>query len=1522
MNHLSTNATDLMVSCDSTKVHEPVSGETSSGNTVTDSTTSKKRKRNQRAKKTAAGDTLNAKVDEVVGGEMVLGKTVTDDTTPKKKKRKRNKKKKKVAGDILSAKVNEIRIDTSSGDLRRIIRCLQRHLLGSTILEGKFLAISESGMDESKENQSQPFKAKHPYKPPPSMPSITFSEPPIVAEIDSVFCCIKSFSKVSGGAEAILHSVNRVLSEYHNDGSLAMLTVDFSNAFNRVDRLTLLHKVRAKCPSISLWVDFLYGQASRLYIEDTHIWSATRVQQGDPLGPLLFALILHPLLHKIKDRCKLLLHAWYLDDGTVIRDSEEVDRVLDIIKLHEGLFPVDIRRPSLGVKLIEGAISRDANFISGLAMRRAADAVDLMSLLPYGICGMDDDYVSALACLRDTILSFDFSGFTNKDTVPSKSQQTLANVFFSEMDFLLAIPIDELGQHMSLVEYRIILKYRLMIPLFLVDAICPVCRKACLESFGEHVVHCKELPGFKYRHDMVRDVFFYICRRVGISAKKEAPVNFLIDPSDGRSTLRSAAVLVFRWVGGKHACVDLTEVSPLVRLSSRGFTAGQAALKAASCKVTKHEKACIKNQHVFIPFAFDTFGFLAPEAVELLSRVQRVMHSNVMTPRTTDDVFKHIGFAIQKGLAAQLVARLPSTTISSDDKISNLDLSNPLHLQTSDFNSNTIISVKLTRTENYKVWAAAMKLAINTRNKIDFLDGTCFKSTYANSAPLSNQWDRCNSIMLSWLLNSVSEELFLGQIFSDNASEVWAELKETYDKLDGSTIFNLLQKIHNFKQGELTVSEYYHKLNSLWREFDILTKLSKSSLLAREILPDVKDALAIISREESHRGIASSSSGSANMAVTLGWIIDSGANQHMTSSTLNMFGVIDITDLNLASTDLHQNKIVGTGSKNDGLYMFDYVSPLSSNSHTIGNLSAVCFISKSMWHTRLGHPSDQAINMLQQELNFTKDSHVSPCDICHKAKQIREPFSFSDHQATKIGELIHLDLWGPYKVTECVLTAAYLIDRLPSSVLNGKSPFELVYGFKPKLSHLRSFGCLCFTYVNNSNKFSTKPEKYVLIGFSTTKTAYKVYSLESKKIYYSRDIKFYENIFPFKMNNSLQKEQSILSESSDNNVNGINFSNERHSDFQSSLSLNDDGRVYDTPHNDGNDHSCSSNVDECEDNFLTSMGETSTFKGNVHINSNSPAQGNLSQNISQDVYMTLPPGFDTDKFKVCKLNKSLYGLKQAPRQWNAKLTQALTEHDDIVVTGNNLNEIDKFKQFLKSKFQIKDLGKLKYFLGIEVLDNKDGICLSQRKYCLELLHEFGLLAAKHVDTPLRENATLNHTESDDDHLLVNVSNYQRLVAYADSNWARCPATRKSVSGYCVFLGDSLVTWKSKKQSTLSRSSAKAEYRSMASATCEVIWLSNLLGDMGVKNLLPVVMYCDNSSALQIAANPIFHEKSKHFEIVVHLVREKVASGVIKTEKIHTTQQIADILIKGLDIEQHKILCSKLGMLDMFKLEKT
>ncbi|GJY38321.1 ribonuclease H-like domain-containing protein [Tanacetum coccineum] len=158
-----------------------------------------------------------------------------------------------------------------------------------------------------------------------------------------------------------------------------------------------------------------------------------------------------------------------------------------------------------------------------------------------------------------------------------------------------------------------------------------------------------------------------------------------------------------------------------------------------------------------------------------------------------------------------------------------------------------------------------------------------------------------------------------------------------------------------------------------------------------------------------------------------------------------------------------------------------------------------------------------------------------------------------------------------------------------------------------------------------------------------------------------------------------------------------------------------------------------------------------------------------------------------------------------------------------------------------------------------------------------------------------------------------------INAFSDSDWAKCPVTRRSVSGYCVFVNGCLVSWKSKKQSTLSRSSAKAEYRSMASVTCEIMWIVKIMKDLNVDNLIPANLYCDNKSAIQIAANPVMHEKTKHFDLDVHLIREKVSSGLIKTVKVDSRENVADILTKALESYQHSYLVKKFGMLNMFGL---
>ncbi|KAM7469434.1 hypothetical protein LguiA_007617 [Lonicera macranthoides] len=383
----------------------------------------------------------------------------------------------------------------------------------------------------------------------------------------------------------------------------------------------------------------------------------------------------------------------------------------------------------------------------------------------------------------------------------------------------------------------------------------------------------------------------------------------------------------------------------------------------------------------------------------------------------------------------------------------------------------------------------------------------------------------------------------------------------------------------------------------------------------------------------------------------------------------------------------------------------------------------------------------------------------------------------------------------------------------------------------------------------------------------------------------------------------------------------------------------------------------------------------------------------LHGDLHEEIYMSPPPGLrrQGEEHLVCRLHKSLYGLKQASRQWFAKFSEAILSTDfvqsradyslftkrrgklftvlliyvdDILITGNDHQSIEETKKFLHSKFRIKDLGQLKYFLGIEVSSSKNGIFISQRKYALEIIKDAGLLGAAPIDTPMEKGLKL----SDKGELLKDPGRYRRLIgrliyltvsrpdityavhvlsrfmhqptkvhmetalkvvrylknapgqgllfssnndfkirAYCDSDWAGCPLTRRSTTGYCVFLGPSLISWKSKRQKTVSLSSAEAEYRAMTGTCCELTWLRYLLKDLGVVHHEPATLYCDNKAALHIAANPVFHERTRHIEMDCHS---------IITKHIDSGHQLADVLTKALGKENFIPMIRKLGLHDI------
>ncbi|RHN68840.1 hypothetical protein MtrunA17_Chr3g0118311 [Medicago truncatula] len=179
--------------------------------------------------------------------------------------------------------------------------------------------------------------------------------------------------------------------------------------------------------------------------------------------------------------------------------------------------------------------------------------------------------------------------------------------------------------------------------------VCLICKKYGMEQYN---FGCKELSGFKYKCDFVRDVPFDLFIRKGVLVKKETLVNFFTE----RSTLKYVNVMSYKLVGEKYTCVDLTGVSQLVKLRIETFTVGQTTLKTMSSKVVKHEKICSNNQHVFVLFAFDTFDV---QFQRLLS-FYVVMYNNVKSSRYMNVVSTRNNFAIQKGLVMLFVARLSS----------------------------------------------------------------------------------------------------------------------------------------------------------------------------------------------------------------------------------------------------------------------------------------------------------------------------------------------------------------------------------------------------------------------------------------------------------------------------------------------------------------------------------------------------------------------------------------------------------------------------------------------------------------------------------------------------------------------------------------------------------------------------------------------------------------------------------------------------------------------------------------------
>lgn len=321
-------------------------------------------------------------------------------------------------------------------------------------------------------------------------------------------------------------------------------------------------------------------------------------------------------------------------------------------------------------------------------------------------------------------------------------------------------------------------------------------------------------------------------------------------------------------------------------------------------------------------------------------------------------------------------------------------------------------------------------------------------------------------------------------------------------------------------------------------------------------------------------------------------------------------------------------------------------------------------------------------------------------------------------------------------------------------------------------------------------------------------------------------------------------------------------------------------------------------------------------------------------------------------FKQSKSDASLFVYNKGK-----EIAYLLLYVDDIGLTASTNTLLRSIITALHSEFSMTDLGILHYFLGIAITRDKDGMFLSQHNYAADIINRAGMNGCNHASTPVDTSSKLaestgapvadptmyrslagalqylTFTRPDIAYAVQQVclhmhdprephlnalkriiryikgtithglrltpTNLSNITAYTDADWAGCSTTRRSTSGYCIFLGDNLVSWSAKRQPTVSRSSAEAEYRGVANAVAEATWIRNLLLELHCPVTTATIVYCDNVSAIYLSTNPVQHQRTKHVEIDIHFVRERVALGQIRVLHVPSSHQYADILTKGL-----------------------
>nr|XP_016514421.1 PREDICTED: uncharacterized protein LOC107831191 [Nicotiana tabacum] len=482
------------------------------------------------------------------------------------------------------------------------------------------------------------------------------------------------------------------------------------------------------------------------------------------------------------------------------------------------------------------------------------------------------------------------------------------------------------------------------------------------------------------------------------------------------------------------------------------------------------------------------------------------------------------------------------------------------------------------------------------------------------------------------------------------------------------------------------------------------------------------------------------------------------------------------------------------------------------------------------------------------------------------------------------------------------------ISKIPSHVLINVSSFEKLHGYAPTYDHLRSFGCLCHDVSPKPgrDKFQPRSISAICLGYPYGKKGYKLLNLSSHSIFFSRDVVFHEHIFPYQSSSSSDPSSppifvDILSPPS---VTPSPSSFSHVSSLVCPLSPSTltlvlpPTSISSSSSSTSHPSTSSPTVSVPELKRSCRTVQAPAYLGNYVCNSVIPSS--LSPYVSSKV-----PTIELHLGYISRKNDNSLFTKAS----GVSLIVVAIYVDGILLAGDNLIELNSLKAFLDNQFKINDLGVVHYFLGLEITSHQQGYLMSKHKYTSDLLAEFHCDNFTPVSTLLDSTVKLvadmgdplsdptkfrrlvgkhnflQHTKpgisffvqhlsqflqsphvpymlvalhvlryllnAPTQGILLSTSSDLSLATLSDSDWAVCPIFKRFVTGFYITLGGSPISWKSKKQPTVSLSSAEAEYRSLRMVLAKISWLVRLLGDFYLSIYAHVHLFCDSQATLHI-----------------------------------------------------------------------